>query len=369
MEGKIFSTLGNARAGGEEKKIKEKGLLLICLVVLILGSTIVVNVRSNPGTPNVYVDPPTKIDIGLNPGSSFTVTIKISNVERMWAFSAFLRWGTPILNVTDDTKVTQVGQFLEAGGTVSKIIKVYPDEGKLFVMAALSGEEAEPQTGDGILFTVEFLVEGWGASPIDLYETKVQVRPEIGQPYPVEHTAEDGFFSNITPADYEVAVTNVTSSKTVVCIGYTTYINVTLKNDGTATTAFAVTAYYNSSSIGFGQMVTLASGASTTTTITWDTTDVAKGIYTISAAAYILPNETNTDDNTYVDGTVRVTMVGDVSAAFDEVDIVDIVYVAISFGSKKGEPEYNPNADVDNNGEIDIVDIVIIAIHFGEKDP
>jgi len=131
--------------------------------------------------------------------------------------------------------------------------------------------------------------------------------------------------------------------------------------------------------IGTQRGVKLYSGSQTTLTLTWNTTGFAKGNYTISANATIVPGETDTADNILTDGWVRVNMVGDVAPEYGIVDIVDIVYVAIhfgavepiiiDFGAEKGEPEYDPNADVNFDGVIDIVDIVIIAIHFGETDP
>ncbi len=48
------------------------------------------------------------------------------------------------------------------------------------------------------------------------------------------------------------------------------------------------------------------------------------------------------------------------------VDIVDIVIVAIAFGSTPEDPNWNPIADLNQDGVIDIVDIVLVAIHFGE---
>ncbi len=47
------------------------------------------------------------------------------------------------------------------------------------------------------------------------------------------------------------------------------------------------------------------------------------------------------------------------------VDIVDIVKCALAFGSKRGEPRYDPECDINNDDIVDIVDLVIIAIHFG----
>lgn len=115
--------------------------------------------------------------------------------------------------------------------------------------------------------------------------------------------------------------------------------------------------------------VKLYSNNQTTLTLTWNTTGFAKGNYTIIANATTVSGETDTTDNSYTDGTVRVNMAGDVAPEYGLVDIVDVVYVAIHFGAEKGQLEYEPNADINDDGIIDIVDLVIITIHFGETDP
>ena len=122
-------------------------------------------------------------------------------------------------------------------------------------------------------------------------------------------------------------------------------------------------------STGTQRGVKLYSGSQTTLTLTWNTTGFAKGNYTIIANATTVSGETDITDNSYTDGTVRVNMAGDVAPEYGSVDIVDLVYVAIHFGAEKGQLEYEPNADINDDGIINIVDIVIVAIHFGETDP
>jgi len=51
------------------------------------------------------------------------------------------------------------------------------------------------------------------------------------------------------------------------------------------------------------------------------------------------------------------------------IDIVDIVIVALAFGSRPGDPNWNPYADLNEDGLVDIVDLVMIALHFGETYP
>jgi thermitase len=51
------------------------------------------------------------------------------------------------------------------------------------------------------------------------------------------------------------------------------------------------------------------------------------------------------------------------------IDIVDIVIVALAFGSKPGDPNWNPYVDLNQDGIVDIVDLVMVALHFGETYP
>lgn len=172
----------------------------------------------------------------------------------------------------------------------------------------------------------------------------------------------------------DIAVTNVTTSKDgctpmpVVCQGYNAKVNVTILNEGDYTENVTVTAYANSTIIGTQTVNNLVPTTQTTLTFTWNTTDFAKGNYTISAYAHPVPGETDTLDNTCVDGWVVVAIPGDVNGD-GIVDIFDCVTVALSFGSTPSDPNWNSNADINDDGLIDIFDIVIIALNFGETDP
>jgi hypothetical protein len=184
---------------------------------------------------------------------------------------------------------------------------------------------------------------------------------------PQNKPAQNTLYQYYCEAPQDIAITNVVPSKTVVGQGYSVIIEVTTENQGNYTETFNVTAYTNTTAIQTTSVV-LASGSNVTVTFTWNTTSFANGNYTISAYATPLLGETDTADNEFTGRMVRVTIVGDVAPEFGIVDIVDIVYVAIHFGAEGGEPEYEPNADINGDDIIDIVDIVIVAIHFGETD-
>jgi len=188
------------------------------------------------------------------------------------------------------------------------------------------------------------------------------------------------------PGIPDVAVTNVSPSKTIIGQGYSVSINVNIENQGDLPEIFYVTSYANTTTIQI-KTIKLQSGNSTTSTFTWNTSGFAKGVYTISANATPVPDETNITDNTYTYGTVRVGMVGDVLEPFGGVDIFDVAHVAKGYEAElvtnPQNPRYgqywhlppayktpcplcphDPNTDIDGNGEIDIFDVSYAAKNY-----
>jgi len=108
------------------------------------------------------------------------------------------------------------------------------------------------------------------------------------------------------------------------------------------------------------QTIALSSRNFTTITFTWNTSGFAKGNYTIWAYAWPVQNETDEEDNTLIDGTVLVSIVGDVNGDH----LVDVSDLVITVGtipsSPKVNPEkWNPNADINSDGICDVSDLVI----------
>jgi len=173
---------------------------------------------------------------------------------------------------------------------------------------------------------------------------------------------------------HDVAVTNVTTSKTG-CIpmptvgeDYTAKVYVTVENQGDFTETFTVTAYANLTVIDSAIVTDLTPGSNTALTLTWDTTGFAKGNYTISAYATPVPSETDTDDNTFKNGVVKVTIAGDINGD-DIVDMTDLGWIAYSYGATPSDPKWNPNADLTDDDLIDMTDLGIAAMHYGETYP
>jgi hypothetical protein len=167
---------------------------------------------------------------------------------------------------------------------------------------------------------------------------------------------------------FDIGITDITTFKTVIGQGYNLNVSVKITNYGLYTENFNITAYANTTMIATFTNVIIASRYSTTITFTWNTTGFAKGNYTIWAYAKPVPGETDTEDNTLTDGSVIVAMVGDVNGD-GYINIKDIVLVSAIFGTKKGDPQYQPNSDVNGDGYINIKDIVLVSANFGAADP
>jgi hypothetical protein len=45
------------------------------------------------------------------------------------------------------------------------------------------------------------------------------------------------------------------------------------------------------------------------------------------------------------------------------------VTLALAYGSKPGDTNWNPNADIDGNGIVDSADLTILALHYGQHYP
>lgn len=176
------------------------------------------------------------------------------------------------------------------------------------------------------------------------------------------HTAIAYYASN--NAVTEIAVINLTVSKTIVCQGYSVAVNATVENKGVNAESFNLTIYANATTVA-SLTVVLDSGNSTEITIMWNTTSFMIGNYTISAYAEPLPSETGTADNTFTYGVVYIGIVGDINGD-GRVDMKDIGYIARRFLISQMDALWDPNTDINGDGKIDMKDIGTAARHFGE---
>jgi PKD repeat protein len=119
------------------------------------------------------------------------------------------------------------------------------------------------------------------------------------------------------PPVHDLAIINVAPSVVQAYIGDAVGINVTVVNEGTESETFDVYVYADADTAVIGDEITidvisnvsLEAEATTTLSVTWDTTGVVEGTYTISAKVPAVKGEEDTDNNAYIDGTVTVSPV------------------------------------------------------------
>ena len=164
-------------------------------------------------------------------------------------------------------------------------------------------------------------------------------------------------------ARHDISITDVTTSKTVIGQGYNLNITVTIINYSNDTENRNVTVYANTTTTA-SQNITLTNKNATTATFTWNTTGFAKGNYTISAEASVVPNETYTDDNIYIYGIVKMTIPGDGDGNF-EVNYEDLFDLADAYGSFPNDNNWDANCDFNGDDRVNYEDLFILADHYG----
>ena len=339
--------------------MKEKKLLTYMLSILIVSSfnpTSFLSLTKAETATVVYIDPELTLT-QLN--TTFSVNISIAEVTDLCSWQAYIYYRNEILKATGYAEgpfLKSHGDTLFDGGYNNNYNETH-GEIWMYCLRTWSGAGVN---GSGTLATVTFEAKMGGTTPLSLANTILG----NSTAQRISHTTADGI---VEVAGADVAVTNVNPLKTIVGQGYNMRINVTVANQGDYTETFNMTLYANTTAINQTE-ITLTSGTSTTITLTWNTTGIAKGNYTISAYAWPVQGETDTADNTYINGLVLVTIPGDVDGDFD-VDIYDVVKITGIYGSKKTDPEFNPNSDLDDDDEITIYDVVRCTSHYGDTDP
>ena len=352
-------------------------------ILIFLSLVVTINPVSS-GATVVKVDPPL-VEYSTNAtGQQFTVTIKIVDVTNLYGFDIKFRWNTTFLDYVSHS--IRVPRDTYPDGVLWNPIIPITDEvnttAGTYWIAYTSRWPAPSFNGTGAVFTITFRVKYHPVQytaniELELYSTDLAASDASSIPHTTQHGT---VILHALTAGHDVAVVDIQRWKTVVGQGYSMLINVTVSNQGDFTETFNVTVYANTTSIA-SQNVTLTSGSFTTLAFTWNTSGFAKGKYTISAYVWPVPGETDTSDNNFTGGWVRVSMVGDLTGGTPnpwdfvpdrKVDGKDIAIVALCFGSAPGcLPPYiwNPNCDVNGDGKVDGKDIAIVALHFGQADP
>ena len=150
----------------------------------------------------------------------------------------------------------------------------------------------------------------WDTSGVP--EGKYTIKAYI-PPSPDEVNIENNLFidGNVTIRVYplkvhDVAITSLEVSELTAYIGDAIEVFVNVQNLGNFNETFNVTVYYNSSEIAVNMVWSLAPNETARLNLIWNTSEVEEGVYVIWAFAEIVPDEVNTDNNRFVDGSVML---------------------------------------------------------------
>jgi parallel beta-helix repeat protein len=164
----------------------------------------------------------------------------------------------------------------------------------------------------------------------------------------------------------------VNASKTVLAEGYNTTVslNVTVVNYGEQDESFNFT--FNTPLTNYETPLSVESRNSTTYQFTLNATGFTLGNYTALASVSQVAEETDTFDNNR-STVIRVVIPGDVSSTTQgipdgTVNVRDIQYMIILFNTRPSSPNWNSNADVNNDNMVNMRDIMIAILHFNQHE-
>jgi len=167
---------------------------------------------------------------------------------------------------------------------------------------------------------------------------------------------------SIQERPHDTAITSVTASKTIVGRGDPVQIEASIANEGDFHENFSVSTYANTTLIEI-ETDNLQNGTSKILTFTWDTADTTRRkSYTIHVYTWPVQGEKDSSDNAYTDGTVLVTIRGDVNGDrwVDAFDLSD-------FGQAYSATCQHPNCDFDGNGKVDAQDLYSLSRNYGQN--
>jgi hypothetical protein len=173
---------------------------------------------------------------------------------------------------------------------------------------------------------------------------------------------------------HDIGMVNIVPWKTVVGQGYTIHMNITVNNGGDFVESFYISVFADPTLIGTIPVSNLSNRTSTVLTFVWNSSGFIYGNFTLTTLAGTVTNETHTSDNTCTyPSSIHVGVPGDVTSTvtgvYDgRVDIRDVTYLILLFQARPGSSNWNPNADVDDNGVVDIRDITIAILHFYQQE-
>jgi len=402
--------------------------ILIVMPMLLVTTTIVKGANNPPVLSVVLSGTTTTLIPAQSVGTTFNVDIRVDNTGSVSpginSYSYGLTWNPAVLNVTNVNDAFS-GSFLNSGanqGTVQSLGDLPPDNTNgLLIIGDIILNTAKPAaaaTGSGVLTTVTFTVLAAGQSNINLRPSDVGVAylsypDNQGNSHDVVATTVNAQYNTTTSISlYQSGSSNPTVQAKLINSNISVDIflnnplagnvwgwNVGVSWDPTVLQLKTVTEGTYLNPIGNSQTLfltgninnqkgTIQSGISdiylsnmTTdavtgvlATLTFQVTKLANSTISLTAGTPTLTDNhsnsitctlTNATVITHAAGTFPNDIPGDINGD-GKVNLSDLVLFAKAYGSKPGDPNWNPAADINGHGKVDLSDLVTLAQHYGQ---
>jgi hypothetical protein len=286
---KVYEQNTIERTNKVDSMMKKKFVVLLILLLFVLSLPNIKTTWVSAGEdPVVYIDPAIINTTALGPGTNFTISTKTDyNGSDIWGWDFILTYNPLVLNVINVTNGDLVTEAVDSSATFKWW---FLNETTLRTYACFkSYPEPVPLTsGPGTLANVTFTVVRKAASNLTLGpfpETRLirWTGGGSGDPEDILVEVEHGYFDN--RFQHDVAVGSVTAPVKAV-VGDLVPINMTVANIGKFDEVVNATIRYDTIYID-SENVTLAKGENKTALLSWNTTDVTQGYYTINATATV----------------------------------------------------------------------------------
>lgn len=322
---------------------------LLCIGILPMAVSLWSPDVFQASDTKVFVDPPSIIYETLALGKRFSINITVANVTDLKGYELKLSFNTAILDVVG------VG-FLPEENLPVPNCAVDDSLGVVWMNVTYDGSPIT--TNDPVaLMSITFKMMACGQSPLHLYDTRLV--DSSGNLIP--QAAVDGVVWILL---HDIEVVNVSISTNESYVGRVVNVTVVAKNDGDVAENFTINICRNDTLFGTFDVINLPPGDDTTIIYGWNTSGVTAGSsYTIKANASIIPYEANITNNVFVDGEVKIKIIGDINGD-NIVDINDLIAWDMAWGSRDGEANWNPQADINGDGVVDNNDGMLIVQNY-----
>jgi len=333
----------------------KRRISLLIMTVLVLSGFTVLGLRrsgSQPSSPDavLYVSPSMIADPTIAPPATIAINVSISNVANMAYCEFNMSYIPSIFYIVELAKQPIQGRI------PSIYCEIEDHLGYLYVR--LTYNNPVTVNGNATLLILNLAVVDYGITILHFHD--VTVKDGNSQIIPTQ--TQDGYIAIIK---HEIAVTGVSTSTNETYAGSIVEITVTLQNYGNVPENFNTTISANGDNLTSLEILNLLPSETRSVLYDWNTSGfpASNTPYVIAAQADVLPYETNTTNNVYVDGAVKLKLIGDVNGD-GKVDVNDLTAWDAAYGAKAGDPNWNVQADINGDGVVDKQDGLLIVQNY-----